>query len=480
MNSLKQKSIAGLSWSLIEHFANKGIHLAISIVLARILLPRDFGLIGMITIFIALSETFINSGFTTALLRKKHCTEAEYNTVFYSNVVISIVFYIILFLSAGLVSSFFEEPQLTKLIRVLAFVLIIKSASIVQTVDLTKKVNFKLQAVISLIAAIIAGVVGISLALTGYGVWALVFMQLTTGIITTVLLWTMNGWRPKFLYSWSAFQDLFAFGSKILASVLINQLFGQINKVIIGKYYSASALGYYQMADNLKTLPSTGLTRIIQRVTLPVLVNLEGDIERIKTVYRKFFKSTFYVTSVAMLVLAAVSEPLVITLVGEKWLPAVAFLQLLCFVGLVQPLQSLNISLITMQGRSDVLLKIIVLRQILGIPIIFLGVFVSIKAMVIGLIVSNFGAYLLYGYYGGKFIDYGLDKQFKDIFPIIVLSFAVGSTTFFIGWALQQFSPLLALTSQILWSLLLTVVLSLIFNFYAFTELQKALRRYKI
>ena len=434
--TLKEKTISGLTWSFIDNIAQKGITFIIGIVLARLLLPSEFGLIGMITIFIAISTSFIDSGFGTALIRKKECTDTDYSTVFYYNLAVGICFYGVIFLSAPAISRFFNEPQLTNLVQVLGVVLIIDSFTLIQKTILTKRIDFKLQTKISVIASIVSGVVGILMAYRGFGVWSLVMKQITQRSVNSLLLWLWNSWRPLMVFSKDSFIELFSFGYKLLISALINTLYRNIYLIIIGKYFSAQELGFYTRADQFKALPSQNIDQIVSRVSYPVLAQLQDDKVALKRNYQKLIKSIMFITFILMIGMAAVAEPMVITLIGEPWRPCIVYLQLLCFVGMMYPLHALNLNMLTVQGRSDLFLKLEIIKKIMAIPVIIIGVMFGIKAMILGMIVNTQIAYFLNSYWSGKFIDYGVLEQIRDIFPSFVLAVTMALIVGAIGWLL--------------------------------------------
>lgn len=433
MSSLKQKTISGLLWSFIDNFSKLGLTFVIGIILARLLDPREFGLIGMITIFIALSQSLVDSGFTQALIRKKDCTQADYSTVFYFNLFIGIILYTVLFFSAGAISRFFDEPQLLLIVQVVGLSIIVNAFTIVQRARLTKAINFKLQTKISIIASLSSGIIGIMMAYSGYGVWSLVFKTLLGFTITSFLLWIWNKWKPSFEFSRNSFKEMFSFGYKLLISGLIDTAYQNIYLLVIGKYFSAAELGFYTRADQFSNLPSKNITSVIQRVSYPVLAEIQHDIPRLKTAYQKIIKSTMLITFVSMIILAAVAKPLVLTLVGEKWLPSVIYLQLLSFGGMLYPLHAVNLNMLNVQGRSDLFLRLEIIKKILAIPVIVVGVLLGIKAMIVGMIIISMIAFFLNSYYSGQHIGYSSMQQLKDILPSFILAIFIGSITHLIG-----------------------------------------------
>ncbi len=441
MTSLKQKTISGLTWSFIDNFAQKGITFIIGIILARLLLPSEFGLIGMITVFIAISVSFINSGFGDALIRKQDCTDIDFSTVFYFNLVVGVLFYGLMFICAPAISRFFNEPQLISLVQVLGVVLIIDSLTIIQRTILTKRVDFKLQTKISVIASVVSGVVGIVMAYRGFGVWSLVAKQVIERGVNSILLWLWNQWRPLLVFSRHSFTELFSFGYKLLISGLIDTLYRNIYLIIIGKYFSAQELGFYIRANQFKALPAENINGIVGRVSYPVLAQMQDDKAALKRNYQKLIKSIMFITFVLMMGMAAVAEPMVITLIGEPWRPSIIYLQLLCFVGMMYPLHALNLNILKVQGRSDLFLKLEIIKTVLDVPVIIIGIMFGIKAMIVGMIVNTQVAYVLNSYWSGRFIEYPMREQVKDIFPSFALTVTMGIMVAVIGWLLPFSYP---------------------------------------
>lgn len=436
MESLKQKTINGIFWSAIDNFSQKGISFLVGIFLARLLSPKEFGLIGMITVFIAVSESFINSGFSQALIRKKECTEEDYSTVFYFNLFTGIFFFGILFLCSTLISDFFNEPQLSGLIQVLSVLLVIDSLTVIQRTTLAKRIDFKLQTNISIISSLSSGVIAIYMAYNGYGVWSLVYKSISQQFIISILLWGLNKWRPKLIFSRQSFRELFTFGYKLLLSGLIDTIYRNIYYLIIGKYFSAQELGFYTRAQMFKDLPSTNLTGIMSRVTFPVLAQLQDDPPKLKSGYKRMIKVVMYVSTILMVGLAVIAEPLVITLIGEQWRPSIIYLQLLTFVGMMFPLHALNLNMLSVKGRSDLFLKLEIIKKIIAVPAIIIGVIWGIKVMILGMWITTLIGYYLNSYWSGRLINYSMREQIIDIMPGLYLSIVMGVILFFLDQVL--------------------------------------------
>jgi len=435
MSNLKEKAIKGVSWSFIDNIANSGITFLVGIVLARLLTPQEFGILGMIAVFIAVSNSIVDSGFSSALIRKADIKNIDYNTVFYFNMVLGIVLYILLYFAAPFISNFFNEPILVSITRVMGLILIINSFGIVQRTLLVKEVDFKTQTKISLIASITSGIVGIGMAVAGYGIWSLVAQQVVRQLLNSIFLWVFNTWRPVLEFSTQSFKELFGFGSKLLVSGLIDTLYSNIYYVVIGKFFSANELGLYTRAKQFSLFISGNLTSIVQKVSYPLLCTIqnESNNELLKETYQRIIKATMLVTFSCMLGLAAVAKPLIILLIGEKWLPSVIFLQILCFAAMLYPLHAINLNMLMVKGRSDLFLKLEIIKKIIGIVPIVIGIFYGIEIMLLGSVLISFIAYFLNSYYTAKMINYSTLTQIRDVLPAflvaLIVAFAMWSIT---------------------------------------------------
>jgi len=471
MDTLKDKAIRGVSWSVIDNVASSGITFLVGLVLARILSPIEFGILGMITVFIAISNSIVDSGFSSALIRKVDVQNIDYNTVFYFNLFLGAVLYIILFFCAPAISSFFKEPILVPISRVMGTILIINAFAIIQRTILVKEVDFKTQTKISLITSTISGVVGIGMALRGYGIWSLVGQQILKQLLSSIFLWIFSEWRPLIEFSKKSFQELFGFGSKLLISGLIDSIYKNIYYLIIGKFYNAAQLGQYTRADQFNSVFSSNLTSVIQRVSYPVLSSIQDDSERLKLAYRRVIKNTMLVTFACMLGLAAVSKPLILILIGEKWLPAVAYLQIICFAGMLYPLHAINLNMLQVKGRSDLFLKLEIVKKIIAVAPICLGIFYGIEFMLLGSVFTSFVAYFLNSYYSAELVNYSSWSQIKDILPTFIVSFLVA----FVMWSFTflNYSVWITLPVQCVIGLLLAIVIYEIIKLPEYLELKQ-------
>lgn len=456
MKGLREKAIKGVSWSFVDNIANAGITFIVGIILARILSPAEFGLIGMITIFIAVSNSIVDSGFSSALIRKVDPKEVDYNTVFYFNLCLGIGLYLILFYSAPAISRFFKEPSLISITRVMGTILIINAFGIVQRSLLVKEVDFKTQTNISLIASIISGIVGITMALKGFGVWSLVAQQILRQLLNSIFLWVFNKWRPALEFSKDSFQELFGFGSKLLISGLMDTIYNNIYFLIIGKYYSAVQLGQYTRAEQFNSIFSSNLTSLVQRVSYPVLCSIQDDDERLKLTYRRVIKATMLVAFACMLGLAAIAKPLILITIGAKWLPAVAYLQIICFAGMLQPLHAINLNMLMVKGRSDLFLRLEIIKKFISVIPICLGIFYGIEFMLWGSVFLSFAGYLLNSYYSARLINYSTWAQIKDIYPTFLVSIFVAAAMWCL--TLLNYSISITLLLQCILGLIITIV----------------------
>ena len=453
--SLKSKTVKGASWSLIDSVAGQGITFLVGLVLARLLSPEEYGLIGIILIFVSVFNTIVDSGFSNALIRKKDVKDIDYNTVFIINLILSVLLFSILYVSAPAISIFFSQPLLIPLLRVMGVVVIINAIAIIHRTILVKAVDFKTQTKVSFISSISSGVVGIGMALCGFGVWSLVGQQISRQFLNSIFLWIYSKWYPKLKFSKQSFIELFSFGWKLLASSLIDTIWREIYQVIIGKFYTPVALGQYTRAQQFASICSSNLTSVVQRVSFPVLSSVQDDKDRLKKGYQRIIKVSMLLTFVLMLGLAAIAKPMILVLIGEQWLPCVPYLQLICLQMMLYPLHSLNLNMLQVQGRSDLFLRLEIIKKIIAIGPLLLGVFVNIYWMLGCSIITGIIAYFLNAYYSGPFLNYSIKEQFKDILP----SFGIALTMAIPVYAMSfiPLTPFILLIVQIVVSAVISI-----------------------
>jgi O-antigen/teichoic acid export membrane protein len=425
MDSLKNKTINGFKWSFTDSIVNSGTTFLVGLILARLLSPDEFGIIGMITVFIAISNSFIDSGFSNALIRKTDARDIDYNTVFYFNLVVGLFFYCVLYFCAPVISSFFKEPILIPVTRVIGVVLLINALSIIQRTIFVKKIDFKTQTKVSFLSSVLSGITGIGMAFGGCGVWSLVGQQISRQFFNTFFLWAYGSWRPSWAFSKGSFKEMFGFGSKLLLSGLIDTIYKNVYYLIIGRFYTANQLGQYTRAEQFNSIFSSNLTTVVQRVSYPVLSSVQEERERLKSAYKKTIKTTMLISFTCMLGLVAIAKPLLLVLIGEKWLSAVDYLQIICFSGMLYPLHALNLNILQVKGRSDLFLKLEIIKKIIATIPIILGVFLGIKVMLWGSVCTSMFAYLLNSHYSASLIEYSTKEQIKDILPAFCISSVV-------------------------------------------------------
>lgn len=455
--SLKNKTVKGMGWSALENVTRLGITFVVSIVLARLLSPEEYGLIGILTIFIAIFNAIVDSGFTNALIRKQDATDTDYSTVFYTNLVLSVVLAAVLFFCAKPISVFFERPELVSLTQVMSSVVIINALSIVQRVRTTKAIDFKTQTKITFISSIGSGVIGIAMAYMGYGVWALVGQQISNQLLTTLFFWFYNKWIPKLIFSWASFKEMWAFGSKLLASGLIDTAWKEVYQVVIGKCYSPATLGLYTRAKQFADLCSSNLTSVVQRVSYPVLSSIQDDRARLKGAYQRVIKSTMLPTFVLMLGMAACAESMIYVLIGEQWLECVPMLQIICTYGMLYPLHALNLNMLQVQGRSDLFLKLEIIKKVIAVGPLLLGVFVDIYWMLSGTFFTGIISYYLNAYYSGPYLNYSIKEQVKDILPSLGVALAMAVPVYAMSFI--PLNPFILLPLQIVVGAVITLVI---------------------
>lgn len=468
--SLRGKTVKGVGWSFIDSFAGQGITFLVGLVLARLLTPEEYGLIGIITIFIAVFNSIVDSGFSNALIRKTDAKDIDYNTVFITNMVVSVALFLALFFSAPLIADFFGRPLLKPLSQVMASIVIINAFAIIQRTLLVKRIDFKTQTKISIISSIASGVVGIGMAYCGYGVWSLAGQQLSRQLLNTIFLWVYSKWVPKLQFSWNSFKELFGFGWKLLVSSLIDTVWKEVYQIVIGKCYSPATLGQYTRGQQFGSIFSSNLNSIVQRVSYPVLSSIQDDKERLKQAYRRVIKVTMLVTFSLMLGLAAISKPMIFVLIGPQWLLAAKLLPIICMQMMLYPLHALNLNMLQVQGRSDLFLKLEVVKKCAAVIPILLGVFIDIYWMLWGSVCTGVFAYYLNSFYSGKFLDYSISSQIKDILPSFVVAAIMAVIVYAVS--LLSLSPFFLLPLQILVGTIVVIALCECFKLEEYMEIK--------
>lgn len=447
------------------------LELIIGIILARILSPKEFGLIGMIAIFIAISQIFVNSGFRQALIRKKECTELDYSTVFVFNLISGIILFWSLFISSPFISRFFGEPKLIWIVRVLSFSLIISSFTIIQRTTLVRRLDFKMESKIGLTSSFLSGLFAILAAYFGLGVWSLVIKTLSREAIYSVMIWFMNGWEASFKFSKKSFIELFGFGSNLLISGILGAIFKNIYSLIIGKYFSAETLGYFNRADMFKRVPSENISSILTTVTYPALAKVQDDKMKLKQGFVSILNVASYVVFILMFGLIATAEPLILTLLGEKWRHSIVLLQLLCFTGMFYPLNTININILNVLGRSDLYMKLQFVIQLLSIPAALLGVIYGINVLIYAMIFNVIVAFVLFSHFAGRMVNYTIINQIKSVFPFFIIALSMAVLVYYLGFLFTE-PNIIQLICQILIGAIYIILLSEFFKIKSYLNIK--------
>ena len=424
--SLKKKTVQGVAWTSLNQILNIGLGFVIGVILARLLSPSDYGLLAMIAVFNAIAFSFLDSGFSSALVRKPDLTEDDNTTAFFFNLAAGCVLFGIIWLIAPWVSVFYDTPILTPLLRAEGSLLIVSAFKIVQNTQLTRALNFKAKMIIRVVASVFGGVAGIIAAYSGLGVWALVTMHVTDAVVSLILLWIISPWRPRGKWSRKSFNYLWGFGSKLLASGLLDTVYSNIYPIVIGKFYSVADLGQYSRAKQYADLPSHSLTGVIQQVTFPVLSHIQEDDQRLGNNYRRMLRFTVFIVFPIIIGMAVLASPLVIALVTDKWEQCVPYLQIICLASMWYPVHAINLNLLQVKGRSDLFLRLEIIKMVLITAVVFVCVPFGIIGICCGSVFTSLACLAINTYYTGKLIHVGFLRQMIDMTPTLIASLAMG------------------------------------------------------
>lgn len=437
MSELKDKTVKGVIWSSIDRFTTQGISFVFSMLIARMLLPSDYGVIAMLGIFMAVSQCFIDSGFGAALIRKKDRTETDFCTVFYFNIVVACLFYGLLWLASPYIARFYDMPLLESVTKVWGLNLIVNAFGGIQNAQLSIAIDFKSRAKISVITTLFTGLVGLWFAYHGHGVWALVYQGVASAILRCFLLWCIVRWVPKLIFSWKSFKELFSFGSKLLASSLLDTVYNNIYTLVIGKFFAASSLGVYSRANQLAQFPSSNITGVLQNVTFPVLSTIQDEETRLASAYRRFLQLSAFIVFPLMLGLSAVADPFIRLTLTDKWAGSIYLLQIICFSLMWYPIHAINLNLLQVKGRSDYFLKLEIYKKIMGISVLCVTIPLGLVAMCYGRVFGSVVSLFFNTYYTKKLIGYGFVDQMKDLTHILIHALVM----YTLVWLVVQWLP---------------------------------------
>jgi teichuronic acid exporter len=432
-DSLKSTTLRAVSWTFLEAVGVRGTQFIVGIVLARLLLPEQFGLIGMLTVFMAVAQSLLDSGFGAALIQKRDVTHVDTCSIFYFNIVVGFVAAGLLCLAAPWIAAFYGQPILAPLTRAMSAIIVINSLALVQNTILTKELNFRAMTKITLAGSLLSGGVGIASAVAGLGVWSLVIQQLSNASLRTLFLWLVSPWRPAWLFSRQSLRGMFGFGSRVMASGLLNTIFANIYWLIIGKLFSATDLGYFTRAQKMQELPAQTLSWMVGRVTFPVFSSIQDDRARIKRGLRRVLTSLAFVSFPITIGILVTARPLVIVLLTEKWAPCVPYLRLLCLAGLLFPMNWFNANVLFAIGRSDLCFRLEVIKKALTVISIAILWRWGIEALIWGQIVISILSYGLNSYYNGVLIGYPTWEQARDLAPYALPTVVMGLGVYLVG-----------------------------------------------
>ncbi len=467
--SLKKTVISSLVWKFLERLGTQGIQFVVSIILARLLLPSDYGIITMIMVFTAIANSFIQSGFSTSLIQKKNSDELDFSSVLYTSFVIAIVCYIILFLASPLIADFYQMPQIKVILRVLALTLFFGAFNSVQNAKLSKDMKFKTLFFSSLGAIIVSGTTGITMAYLGFGAWALVGQQLANIIASTIILWFTSGWRPKIMFSLTRVKGLFSYGWKIMCSSLIDTFYQNLYNLVIGKFYNSATLGNYNKGEQFPKLIAVNIDGAIGSVMLPAYAREQERKDKVKKMVRRAIVTSSLILFPLMLGLAAIAEPLVKILLTDKWLGCVPFMQILCVVYALYPINTANLQAIKALGKSDYFLKLEIIKKILGITVLIITVPHGVYTMAIGQVIVTIISTMINAFPNRKLLNYNYFEQVKDILPNLLIAILMFIVVYPIKYLIDN--TILLLTIQIIVGAIIYIALMNIFKVEAFNYL---------
>lgn len=447
--TLQSQTVSGVFWTFLEQLGRKGMGIVVTILLARFLTPDDYGLIAMVSVFFAFANALMDVGFRQALIRKQKATQADYATMFWTNLALGIMAYGLLFISAPAIASFYKEPRLTIIVRLVGAVVMINSLQLVHTADLTRRLDFRTQFKVTIPAGILSGLTAVVLAMSGAGVWSLVVQMVLSPIVITVSFWRLNKWRPTREFSLASFRELFGYGSKLFLSGVLDILFRNIYVIVIARLFDAALTGYYFFATKVRDLILEQFSSSIQRVTFPALASVQDDNLRLKNGYRKVTQAVTYLIFPAMIFLAAMARPAFTLLLKPKWLPAVPYVQLLCVAGLMYPLHVVNLNILQVKGRSDLFLYLEIVKKVLIACVLLISTRYGMTAILIGQIVTSVAAYIPNSYFSSKLIGYSVKEQLTDVSPSLLASFIAGVGALLAGIAANGLgNPIITLAIQ--------------------------------
>lgn len=439
----KNTLFSNFIWRFAERCGAQFVTFIVSVVLARLLLPEDYGTVALVTVFTTIMQVFVDSGLSTALIQKQDADDLDFSSVFYFNFAVCIILYLIMFFAAPFIASFYNIPELTPVVRVISLTIVISGVKGVQQSYVSRNMLFKRFFYATLGGTIFSAFLGIAMAYAGFGVWAIVAQQLSNTAIDTLILWITVKWRPKLIFSWERLKGLLSFGWKMLCSALLDTVYGNLRSLLIGKVYSSSDLAYYNEGNKFPSVIVTNINASIDSVLLPAMAKEQDDKDRVKSMTRRSIMVSCYIMAPLMIGLACCASNIVLVILTEKWLPCVFFLQIFCITYIFYPIHTANLNAIKAMGRSDLFLKMEIWKKIVGMILLLSTMFISIKAMAYSLLISTLTSMIINSWPNKKLLDYSFLEQMKDILPSICLAIGMGVAVYLIGYLPVPTLPLL-------------------------------------
>lgn len=458
---LRKQTFSGLIWTFADTFLLRGVSFIATIVIARLLGPSEFGLIGMISVFIAIGTSLVDSGLSSSLIRTQDADDTDFSTVFYLNLGMSFLVYIMLFLAAPYIAGFYNQTILTNVIRLYCFSFLISAFSSIQLAILDKEMQFRKMMLYNIPGVLIGVSVGIALGYLGYGVWSIVWMYLTTQIIQSLVLWSFSKWKPSRTFSKEKMKYHYGFGYKLMLSGLLDTVFKNIYNILIGKFFSVRSLAFYERANTFNEYPVSILTSIIARVSYPLMAKMQMEKERLAAVYQQLLQFTFFITAPLMLGAAAIAKPLFLLVLGTQWLPAVPFFKIICLASMLYPIHAFNINVLKVSGRSDLFLKLEIIKKIIVVISILIAFQFGIYGLVWSSVITSFLSLVINTHYSSEIINYTTKNQLLDMLPTFMISVVI----FFIMTYIVSLLEIYSIYLQIILPTLAGFLFYVLFNY---------------
>jgi teichuronic acid exporter len=475
VSDLKRKTVKGFFWSSLESLFSQGLGIIFGIFLARMLSPNEFGLLGMITIFISVAQVFVDSGLSQSLIRKQNCVSDDYSTIFWVNQIIGLLSYIIIWICAPVIANFYGKPELVNLTRVSSLAILIGSFTLIQQTILIKEIDFKTLTKSSTLGTLFSGIASLLFAYWGYGVWSLVWRTIINQFIRSAVIWNHNKWRPKLFFNKQILKEHFGFSSNILLISIIAALYKNLYNLIIGKNYSEKILGYYTNADQYSSMASNTISAITNKVSYPALSEMQNDEQRLKASIKTLVVSVMYISFIVMFGLAAIARPLFVIVLGEKWLPSVLIFQALCIAYSISPMHIINQNIMKIKGRSDLFLKTEILKYVIFTPILILGAIYGIRILIAGIVLFYWIGYAINAMYSNRLAGYSTIAQCLDFLPVLGIAIVPAILSLSLG-IFFPLSNILLLGIQVVLYPALVVILSVLFKIPSFFIIKQILK----